>query len=51
MSLACRKHFVSGIFNHTPENKPTRTIDFGDGACDDIATVTVNGKTYTVTLR
>jgi hypothetical protein len=51
MSLACRKHFVSGTYNHTPENKPTRTIDFGDGACDDIATVTVNGKTYTVTLR
>jgi hypothetical protein len=51
MSLACRKHFVSGVFTHTPEHKPTRTVDFGDGACDDIATVTVNGKTYTVTLR
>lgn len=50
MSLACRRNFISGIIEHTPENKPTRTIDFGDGTCDNKATVTINGKTYEVTL-
>ncbi len=51
MGIACRKHFVSGIIAHTPSNKPTRTIDFGNGACDGKATVTINNKTYTITLN
>ncbi|MGZ3899309.1 MAG: hypothetical protein ACXVNM_08370 [Bacteroidia bacterium] len=50
MSLACRKHFISGVMQHTPDNKPTRTIDFGDGTCDDKATVTINNKSYVITL-
>lgn len=50
MSLACRKHFISGELQHTPEGKPTRIIDFGNGTCDDQATVTINSKTYTITL-
>jgi len=50
MSIGCRKHFVSGEIQHTPDNKPTRVIDFGNGACDDQATVTINNKTYNITL-
>ena len=50
MSLACRKHFTQGVLEHKPSGKATRIIDFGNGVCDDIATVTINGKTYTITL-
>lgn len=50
MALGCRKHFVSGVLAHTPSGKATRYIDFGNGACDDQAVVTINGVAYTVTL-
>jgi hypothetical protein len=50
MSLGCRKHFVSGELQHTPQGKPTRIIDYGNGTCDDKATVTINNNTYTITL-
>lgn len=50
MAIGCRKHFVSGVLEHTPAGKATRYIDFGNGACDDQATVTINGVTYTITL-
>ena len=50
MSIGCRKHFVSGELELTPQNKPTRYIDYGNGTCDDKATVTINNKTYTITL-
>lgn len=50
MSLGCRKHFVSGELQHTPQGKPTRIIDYGNGTCDDKATVTINNTTYTITL-
>ncbi len=45
-----RRHFVSGQLAFTPSSKPTRTIDYGNGACDDLATLTVNGNTYNITL-
>jgi len=51
MALGCRRHFVQGTFELTPQNKPTRTVDFGSGACDDLATVTINNNTYTIHLR
>jgi hypothetical protein len=50
MSLSCRRHFISGEIQHTPNGKPTRYIDFGSGICDDQATVTINNKTYNITL-
>lgn len=46
----CRMHFVSGTIEITPGSLPTRILDFGSGACDNIATITVNGNTYTITL-
>jgi hypothetical protein len=42
--------FESGVVEVTPGNKPTRTIDYGTTGCDATATITVKGKTYTVTL-
>lgn len=51
MALGCRRHFVQGTVEITPSNKPMRTVDFGTGACDDIATVTINNNTYTIHLR
>jgi hypothetical protein len=50
MSLACRKHFIQGTFVHTPDGRPDRIIDFGSGACDNLATVTINNKVYQIEL-
>ena len=50
IELACR-FIVSGTVNIQPEGKALRVLDFGDGTCDNIATVTVNGNTYTIYLR
>ena len=45
-------HFItSGTLEITPSGKPSRTIDFGNGTCDDLATVTRNGMTRTIHLR
>jgi hypothetical protein len=41
---------VSGVLQVTPSNKPIRTIDFGQGSCDNTLTVLINGNTYTVTF-
>ncbi|MDF2448269.1 MAG: hypothetical protein K0R26_773 [Bacteroidota bacterium] len=50
MSFGCRRHFTQGVLEHTPGGKATRYIDFGNGTCDDQATVTINGNTYIITL-
>ena len=50
MALGCRRHFTSGVVEHAPTGKATRYIDYGSGACDDIATVTIDGVSYTITL-
>ena len=50
MAFGCRRHFVSGVLEHTPGGKATRYINFGTGTCDDQATVTINGVVYTITL-
>lgn len=47
--LGC-KHFVSGTLEIKPDDKPLRILDYGTGECDNIATVLINGVTYTITL-
>lgn len=47
VDLGCLWRITSGTIDITPSGKPTRTVDFGNGACDRIITVTVNGKTRT----
>jgi hypothetical protein len=45
-------HFITaGTMTMTPSGRPARTIDFGNGTCDDLATVTRNGVTRTIHLR
>ncbi len=45
-------HFItSGTMQITPSNKPQRTIDFGNGSCDDLATVTRNNVSKTIHLK
>jgi hypothetical protein len=55
VKLACfstyKSLIVSGTFDLVPSGKATRTFDFGSGACDNLATVTINGNTYNITLR
>jgi hypothetical protein len=46
-ALDCR-WIGSGTVEITRVDKPTVTLDFGNGACDNTATVTMNGKTYTI---
>lgn len=45
------KFITSGSLDLTPEGLKTRTVDFGNGNCDDDATFTVNGQTVSFKLK
>ncbi len=47
--FAC-PHFSSGSMLMSSTNRPDRFLDYGSTGCDNLATVTVNGNTWTVTL-
>jgi len=47
---SCRQ-IVSGTMTLTPSDKPVRTINFGNGNCDNQVTVTINGNTYTIIVQ
>ncbi len=48
--LSCA-YITAGTINIVPNNgRPERSIDFGTGACDDIATVTKNGVSRIIHL-
>jgi hypothetical protein len=49
--ISCTYKLVSGIIEVKPENRLLRTIDFGTGLCDELITITVNGKTRTIPRR
>lgn len=48
--LSC-KWFTAGKVEMQPAGKLLRTIDFGNGTCDNAATVLINGNTYNITLK
>ncbi len=55
-NTACIKHrnceyIDKGIVELTPEGFKTRTVDFGNGTCDDKAKFTVNGNTVDFQLK
>jgi hypothetical protein len=50
VELSCR-YIVSGSFLLTIQNRPDRTLDYGNGACDAYATVTINNQTYNIVLH
>lgn len=41
---------TAGTVEVVPANKPTRTIDYGNGSCDGTISITVNGQTFTFTI-
>lgn len=49
-ALSC-KWIDSGTIEITPEGKATRTVDFGNGNCDDQATVSVKNRSRNITLN
>lgn len=50
VTLDC--HWVrQGTVQITPQGSTARTLDYGNGACDAMATYTVNGKVYNISLN
>jgi hypothetical protein len=49
-NVACH-HIVSGIVSFTTSDNKSWTIDYGNGDCDDKATLTKNGKTKEITIK
>jgi hypothetical protein len=43
-------YITKGVVDITPTNLPTRTIDYGAGACDATFTITISGHTYTISI-
>ncbi len=50
VELNC-KWIISGTLNILVEGWPITIMDFGDGACDRIATVEIDGEVYTIYMR
>ena len=48
--IGCR-HFVAGVLEMDIQGRPKRTLDYGSGACDNDATVTILGTTYNIKLK
>ncbi|MCA0430073.1 MAG: hypothetical protein LCH32_06175 [Bacteroidetes bacterium] len=46
-----RHPFISGTLQYTPGNRPTRYVDFGNGACDFGAIVTIEGQQFSISLN
>ena len=54
LDISCIRWFTAGTLDFTPGSKPVRHVDFSppnNGACDNIATVTINNNTYTVQMK
>lgn len=49
VELDCR-YIVSGIREIAPEGIETRTVDYGDGECDNQISITIEGTTYDIEL-
>ncbi|MCC2545907.1 hypothetical protein LJY25_05580 [Hymenobacter sp. BT175] len=50
----CSRHFVSGTISFVNARQQSLLLNYdpsGTAACDNIATVTINGRTRTITLR
>lgn len=50
VELDC-KWITSGEVELKPDELLTRTLNYGDGTCDDAATVTIGRKSYDITLH
>lgn len=50
VNIGCR-WITKGAFDLTVANLPVRNVDYGSGTCDNQATLTINNKTYNITLK
>jgi len=50
VEIGCR-WVVSGILNIDGENSYTIEVDYGNGNCDGIATITVNNYSFNITMQ
>ena len=53
-TLGCARHFISGTIQIANSNGRSLLLNYdptGTAACDNIASVTINGTTHTITLR
>jgi hypothetical protein len=41
----------AGVINIIPQNKATRTVDFGNSGCDRLANLIINGHSYQFEMR
>ncbi len=51
LAPGCRRHFVKGSVLIQRSGKPDKSIDFGNGDCDNQAVVTVNGTSHIINLH
>jgi hypothetical protein len=49
--LSCQYITSGTLLCHPNNNKPDKLVDFGNGDCDDLATVTVNGNSFQIHLH
>jgi hypothetical protein len=50
LAPSCTTHFIKGVELIQKSGEADKTIDYGNGTCDDIATETQNGVTTTIHL-
>ena len=50
LAITCR-YFTQGILEVQPQGRTFRSIDFGGGSCDNTATVTIDRKQHSITLK
>ncbi|MGZ5243936.1 MAG: hypothetical protein ACXWEY_09200 [Bacteroidia bacterium] len=50
IKIGC-KWITKGSLEIKPEDKLKRTVDYGNGTCDNTATVTIAGRTYTFLMK
>jgi hypothetical protein len=53
-AVGCARHFVAGTIQLTNTNAKAMLLNYdptGTQACDNVASVTLNGRTYTIHLR
>jgi hypothetical protein len=51
VDLSCQWRIVSGTIELNKDGKSTRIIDYGNGTCDNVITITCDGKTRTISRR
>ena len=51
IDFSCQYHLTAGTIQITPTGKATRVIDYGNGACDDDATLTIGNRTINFKIK